>query len=259
MNRLQRKKESKKANTTSRAPLIPRAAFSEGGRLDGMRAQEILRDKRRRAYALTAILLLWNLIYALGNLALGLLGKSYWFITAGTYAFLLALLRGVCMRAVGKRNKKTVHLGRIVGFLLTLLSVALMGSVILADRLDTIEPMHRILMIGIAAFTTAKTVLAIMNTVKARHGGDPILLAIRNISCADAAASILSLQRSMLVTFGEMPIREIRMMNMLTGIGACFIILLLSVATGFGCDRIAVDPKQQKGSLSTAETERDAE
>lgn len=89
--------------------------------------------------------------------------------------------------------------------------------------------MHKIIMIAIAAFTTVKTTIAIVNIVKIKNIGNPIWVAIRNISCADAAGSILTMQRSMLASFGGMDIGTIRLMNMLTGIGICIIVFFLGI------------------------------
>ena len=85
-------------------------------------------------------------------------------------------------------------------------------------------------MITIATYTFYKVVLAIINTVKVRKENSLLLSSIRNIGCADAAVSILSLQRSMLVSFGAMEREDIFLMNVLTGAGVFLIIVLLGIA-----------------------------
>lgn len=201
-----------------------------------MQIKPLLRAARWRTAFSAVALPIWNLLYALGNLAVGLSTRSYWFVTVGTYFFLLALLRGICTLAVGRESGRGTS--RLIGALLACLALALLGSVILSDRRDSVAPMNKIVMIAIAAFTTVKTALAVVNTVSAHRVGDPALLALRNVSCADAAASILSLQRSMLATFGEMPTANIRLMNLLTGIGVCLLILLLALDTYFSRRRV---------------------
>ena len=79
-------------------------------------------------------------------------------------------------------------------------------------------------MITIAAYTFYKAAMAIVNAIKARRQQSSWLTAIRNIGCADAAASLLTLQRSMLVSFGGMSNRDISLMNALTGAGVCTLI-----------------------------------
>lgn len=50
---------------------------------------------------------------------------------------------------------------------------------------------------------------------------------IRNISYAEVSASILTLQRSMLVSFGSMNSEQVCMMNAVTGAAVCLFVLIL--------------------------------
>lgn len=187
------------------------------------------KDKAFRINATTLISTIINGTYAIGNLVLGIVNGSYWFITTGAYFLILCGMRAGCISALRSKNEKKIYVGRLVGLLLIFLCVVLVGSIILSDRLDVAKPMHKIIMIAIAAFTTVKTTMAIVNIVKVRNTGNPIWIANRNISCADAAGSILTMQRSMLVSFGSMDIGTIRLMNMLTGIGICIIVFFLGI------------------------------
>lgn len=84
-------------------------------------------------------------------------------------------------------------------------------------------------MITIAAYTFYKITMAIIKRVKQR--ADPSLLTavLRNICYAEVAASLLTLQRSMLVSFGEMAPEKIDFMNSITGAGACLFICVLGI------------------------------
>lgn len=170
-----------------------------------------------------------NGVYAVGNLVFGIINSSYWFITMGAYFLVLCGMRIGCISALHSKNEKKIYVGRLVGLLLIFMCITLIGSVILSDRQDVITPVHKIIMIAIAAFTTVKTTIAIVNVIKARKIGNPIWSAIRNISCADTAVSILTMQRSMLVSFGEMETGTIKLMNLLTGIAVCIFVLVLGV------------------------------
>ena len=81
----------------------------------------------------------------------------------------------------------------------------------------------------IFTYTTIKTTNAVINVVNVKKTGNPIWIALRNISCVDAAAAILSMQRTMLVSFGDMEVDTIRLMNILTGIGVCLLVLFLGI------------------------------
>lgn len=191
--------------------------------------ESLKKDKSFRINVTTMLSTIINGMYAVGNLALGIINDSYWFITIGAYFLFLCAMRMGCVSALYSKNEKKIYVGRLVGLLLVFLCVVLVGSIILSDRLDVVKPVHKIVMIAIAAFTTLKTTMAIVNIVKVRKTGNPIWAAIRNISCADAAGSILTTQRAMLVSFGDMEVGTIKLMNLLTGIGICIVVLFLGV------------------------------
>lgn len=191
--------------------------------------KQLKNDRAFRINAITTTNTIINGLYAVGNLVFGIINSSYWFITMGAYFLVLCGMRICCISALHSKNEKKIYVGRLVGLLLIFLCITLIGSVILSDRQDVITPIHKIIMIAIAAFTTAKTTMAVVNIIKVRKTGNAIWTAIRNISCADAAVSILTMQRSMLVSFGEMETGTIKLMNLLTGIAVCIFVLVLGV------------------------------
>lgn len=72
-----------------------------------------------------------------------------------------------------------------------------------------------------------KTIIAIINSVKIRKTNSPLLITIRNICCADAAASIFSLQRNMNASFGNPTGKDAYIFNIATGAAVCIIVFLL--------------------------------
>jgi divalent metal cation (Fe/Co/Zn/Cd) transporter len=78
-----------------------------------------------------------------------------------------------------------------------------------------------------AAYAFFKIILAIINLVKARHSTSATLIALRNISIADAFVSIFALQRSMLVSFEGMGEVEIVVMNAVLGMAVSIIVFLI--------------------------------
>ena len=81
---------------------------------------------------------------------------------------------------------------------------------------------HCLAIAGTHGTTTTSTLLA------QSTGCNPVV--IRNIRYAEVAASVLTLQRSMLVSFGSMDHRQIRFMNAMTGAAVCLFVLLLGVS-----------------------------
>lgn len=84
-------------------------------------------------------------------------------------------------------------------------------------------------MITIATYSFGKISTALINLCKNKKYDYPVIATIRNISFADAAVSIFSLQRSMLVSFGNKSYFEVQIFNILTGIGVCLIVMILGI------------------------------
>ena len=88
---------------------------------------------------------------------------------------------------------------------------------------------HEIVMITLALYAFIKVTLGIINLVKASRHAASAWVCLRNISLADALVSICSLQRSMLVSFGDMAQQDITLFNILTGSGVCIIVFMLGL------------------------------
>ena len=174
-----------------------------------------------------------NVLYALGNLFLGIVSFSYWYLTAGTYYIILSVMRfSVIMYK--RKNKKAspseYWIKKFVGIMLLLLSIVLSGASYLSIRFEIATVYHEIIMITISAYTFTKIVFAILNAVKARKQDIPAIKTIRNIALADAVVSIFSMQRSMLVSFGEMTTENIKLMNSLTATAVFITVAVLGIS-----------------------------
>lgn len=110
-----------------------------------------------------------------------------------------------------------------------LLSFQLVGTVILAVIRDRGIVMHEIAMITMALYSFTKITFAIMNFIKARKSTSGKLVTLRNIALSDACVSIFALQRSMLVSFGDMSERDICIFNAVIGAVICVIVFLLGL------------------------------
>ena len=113
--------------------------------------------------------------------------------------------------------------------MLMVLSFSLVGTVILAFVKDRGTVFHLIAMLALAVYAFTKITLATIKWIRARKSTSVKMLALRNISFADAFVSIFSLQRSMLVSFEGMSEIEVRIMNVATGSAVCVIIFLLGL------------------------------
>jgi len=176
-----------------------------------------------RTQKLALVGLLFNMVYSIYHIILGITVYSWWFLTIGIYYAILSIVRFVVLRQKGQNS----FVIRFTGIMLILLSISLVGTVILAFLKDRGTEFHLIVMLAIAVYAFTKITLAAIKWVNARKSKSTELITLRNISFADAFVSIFSLQRSMLVSFKGMTEIGIRIMNAATGSAVCIIVFLL--------------------------------
>ena len=119
---------------------------------------------------------------------------------------------------------------KFTGILLVILGIVLatINYVSLSQNIATKH--EEIIMITIATYTFYKITMAIVKAVKQHKNPFPLLKTIRSIGYAEVSASILTLQRSMLVSFGSMDSRQMRFLNAMTGAVVCVFILILGLS-----------------------------
>lgn len=169
--------------------------------------------------------LLFNAVFCTYHIVSGIITHSWWLFTIGIYYAVLSILRFVVL--LGKKNNRFIT--RFAGVMLMLLSVPLVGTVILAVVRDRGIVMHEIVMITMAVYSFTKITFAIINLVKVRKNTSARLVTLRNISLSDACVSIFALQRSMLVSFGDMSETDIGIFNAVVGMAVCMIVFLLGL------------------------------
>lgn len=166
-----------------------------------------------------------NVAFAAYYIIFGALSRSWWLLTLGAYYAVLSLLRFVVLRV--KRGERFVT--KATGAMLTLMTLPLVGTVLLSLIEDRGTRHGTIIMIAIAAYAFAKISIATVSLIRSRKSNSARVVTLRNISFADACVSIFSLQRSMLVSFGNMPKETVRAMNGATGAVVCVTVLLLGI------------------------------
>lgn len=197
-------------------------------------AKSVLHNGRYRIVLTTFTVLVINIGYALYNGVLGIIYGSLWFLTMFAYYAILSAMRFgtvLCERRNNKteERKSEMFVMKFAGIMLIILSFVLAGSVYYSTVFEVAKKNGKIVMITIATYTFYKITVAIINMVKVKKHNSPLLTTIRNISCADAAVSVLSLQRSMLISFEGKSNSEIGLMNVITGAVVCLFVLTLGV------------------------------
>ena len=169
--------------------------------------------------------LVTNTAFALYYLVFGIVTKSWWLLTLGTYYFILSLVRFIVLECKSREHFAM----KFTGWMLMVLSIPLAGTVFLSIVRDRGQQFHMIVMIAIATYAFTKITLATINLIKLRRSTSGPMIALRSISFADAFVSIFALQRSMLVSFEGMTPNEIQIMNFTLGSAICIIVFLLGL------------------------------
>lgn len=176
-----------------------------------------------------------NLLYIVMKMASGIYYRSTWFIVLSIYYILLAVMRFLLLQHV---NRKTVGKDmpsewrryRLCGIVLLLMNQALAGIVVFIVYQNRGYDYPGVLIYAMAAYTFYITIIAVINLVKFRRHGSPILSAAKAINFVAAMVSMLSLTTAMLAQFGgneEPYFRPI--MTGTVGGGVCVIVLGMAV------------------------------
>ena len=193
---------------------------------------ELMRNYGLRTVLTSALSTVITLAFAVYNGVLAVLNRSVWFAALASYYLLLLGIRAAIVlyhgRNIKKERKVESDIAKLRGSGIALLASILILSAAIFEIIDKGESFkHAGLMIYVvAAYTTLKITMSIVNFVRAKRQSDFTVDAIRNVNVADAAVSLLALQTSMLNTFSDGSMNYI---NAITGAGVCLIILGLSL------------------------------
>lgn len=187
-----------------------------------------MQDDRRFSIVFSAgCTLVINLAYGLGHAVLGVMEASSWLLVMAAYHILLGVMRfGAVLTE--RRHTSERFVMRLCGGILVVLAIILGASTALSILQDRAVPHGLIIMLIIAIYTFWKLTMAIVHTVQAHQSGTPLTKTIRNITLASALAAMMTMQRSMLASFGaDMPAGDVLLFNALTGGGVFLIVLLM--------------------------------
>lgn len=205
----------------------------------GRRLQE---DRRFRIVTGAAATLTVNLLYGAGHVVLGILEGSVWLLVMAAYYILLGVMRfGAVLTE--RRHASERFVMRLCGGMLMALALVMGGATAISLAESNAVPHGIVIMLTIAIYTFWKMTMAIVHTVQAHQSGTPLTRTIRNITLASALASLLTMQRSMLVSFdGDMTAEAALILNICTGSAVCILVFLLGLNMLFdekGYDKMA--------------------
>lgn len=176
-----------------------------------------------------------NLLYAAVNIISGVIYSSAWFYILAFYYSILAVMRFLLVRfvnriGIGSDRFKELRRSRLCGYILLTVNLFLSGAVLMIMYYDKGFEYNGMLIYVMAMYTFWITALAVINLVKFRRLGSPVMSMAKIINMAAALVSMLSLETAMLSEFGEnMSPENKRLMTALTGAGVSIIVITMSV------------------------------
>lgn len=199
--------------------------------------------------------LIWNGAYAIFQLGLGIRHRSVWFYSlAGYYGFLagmrLSLVRYARKHKPGEKRKEELLKYRSCGIAFLLMNLALSVMILFMVYWNRTWHHHEITTIAMAAYTFGSFIIAIRNVIKYRKYDSPVYSASKAISLGAACVSMLTLESTMLTTFGggEMDLKARRIMLGVTGgVVSVFIIVMAVYMIARANEQLKENPYQTNG------------
>ena len=180
--------------------------------------------------------LIWNTAYALLQLGLGFYHSSFWFFSMAGYYISLAIMRFFLVRhtskhSPGEKMKEELIKYTACGWVFLFMNLAISLMIFFMVYWNRTFNHHEITTIALAAYTFTAFTIAIINIVKYRKYQSPVYSASKAISLAAACVSILTLESTMLTTFGKdtLDLFSRRLFLGLSGGAVSVFILVMSV------------------------------
>ena len=171
-----------------------------------------------------------NFLYVVFRIFVGIRYASVWFLTMAIYYLLLGIMRLSLILSYRNRGVKSeLHCYRRTAWLLFLLNMPMGGMIVLMVLTDSGYSYPGYVIYLSAMYTFYTIILAIVNLVKFRKLGSPILSAAKILNFVAALMSLLGLQTAMISQFSTEGEDLRRMMNALTGGGVWFSVILIAV------------------------------
>ena len=191
-------------------------------------------DTRLRVNASLYGSLAWNALYGIFQLWLGFYHHTFWFYSLGAYYICLGVMRFFLVRhtrkfAPGEKMQTELVKYRACGIVFLLMNLALALIIFFMVYWNRTFQHHMITAIAMAAYTFTALTTAIINVIKYRTYNSPVFSASKAISLAAALVSMLTLESTMLTTFGDGTMTAIERKWMLGATGG--VVSLLIVAT----------------------------
>ena len=176
-----------------------------------------------------------NLFYALFRGVVGILHSSVWSLSLAAYYLVLGLLRAHLSHAYKVRNEKgglkyERKCYRSTAWLLFLLNIPMGGMTALMVLTDSRFSYPGYVIYLSAIYTFYISTVSVVNLVRYRKLGSPVLSAAKVLNVVAAMMSVLGLQTAMISRFSPTDNAYFaRTMNTVTGAAVCFGVIVIAV------------------------------
>ena len=215
---------------------IPRIiSFFKSFKNENKYARLWLEDTRLRVNVTLYGSLVWNTAYALFQLWLGFYHHTFWYYSLAIYYLLLAVMRFFLVRHTrkykpGERLRAELKKYRLCGWIFLIMNLALTVIIFFMIYWKRTFNHHEITTIAMAAYTFTTFTVAIINIIKYRKYNSPVYSASKAISLTAECVSMLTLESTMLTTWGqnESPLFHLIMLAS-TGAAVSLFIVIMAI------------------------------
>lgn len=176
-----------------------------------------------------------SMLYACVNAWFWYFFQSYWFMVLAVYYVIMAVMRYLLVRYVRIQRIGTSLLGewkrsRVCAYILLLINLSLSSAVLMILYQSKGYDYPGIMIYVMALYTFYAAIHAIVDIVKYRKLGSPVMSTAKIVSLSGALVSMLNLETAMFAQFGaDMAPENQRIFIILTGAGVSITVVTLSV------------------------------
>ena len=171
-----------------------------------------------------------NFLYVIFRIGAGIRYHSVWFISMAAYYLVLGGLRANLVYHYKKHEKNVeIRCYRQTAWLLFLLNIPMGGMIVLMVRTNSGFSYPGYIIYLSAIYTFYAMIISVINLVKFRRLGSPILSAAKVLNFVSAMMSVLGLQTAMISRFSENGENYREMMNAVTGAFVWEIVIVIVV------------------------------
>lgn len=173
-----------------------------------------------------------NIVYVLFKFISGIYFKSLWLISFAIYYFILVVLRANIAKNEFKKNrilKDEYNSYKNVGIILLFINLFLTIVILIIVNGESLKSYNQIVVIAIATYTFYLMFNSIKTLIKYRKYKSPLMISAKVINVVTSMVSMLSLEITMLSTFGPDKTEFNEIMIMATGGGIGLIIICISL------------------------------